>query len=338
MFLMSKTAQAFTWTAEKLAETFPELYFWTFTFKSVPICDSMAMQDWDTFHTRLCYHMKWMRGVRVCELHRAHGIHFHAIINGRIPIRRIQSLVYGSGFTNGRNRYLDFGRMTVDKCDNGTIGYLAKYLTKQYAADNNFGLRRRWGTIGGWNGTRVRDVVVEGPGTRAKEKLFGHAKIEYATSLVIGHYANMWGELDKWPREFVMRAFNAQTREDTRGKESMRAQLQSERIDASYLVWKYHLDSCGQCKYAERLCERGLKVWQDAIFSEWRFPERAEKSTADQDGNNVTLCNNRQEWNTVGVPFVSNRKGGLTNEVDAGGRKIYNLRRGGDMEKRKEWL
>src|ERR1035437_8566171 len=116
-YLMTKTQYAFTFSCEQFFRMNPQVYFWTFTFKSVPIDDSYAMMDWDTFHTRLCDRYPEMWGLRVTELHRSHGIHFHFFINIRIPLDVMRTITYGTGHINGRNRYTDFGRIEVQKCD-----------------------------------------------------------------------------------------------------------------------------------------------------------------------------------------------------------------------------
>lgn len=210
--LYSKTAQAFIWTAERLADESPKIYFWTLTFKEVPIDDETAMQEWAMLVRRLEHHFPSLQGVRVCELHRSHGIHFHAIVNERLPIRQVFAISEGSGRINGRNRYLDFGRMSADECDKNAIGYLAKYLTKQYRADNNFGQRRRWGCIGGFKPTRCRDVVFETDATRNRERLYGKAQCSFVALKMIQHCTNIWGLVDDWPLPYRVLVLRTQKR------------------------------------------------------------------------------------------------------------------------------
>lgn len=274
MQLVSRTSAAFHFTCERLAREYRKLYFWTFTFKSVPLDDACAMEEWADLNARLQYHFSWIRGVRVCELHRSHGIHFHAIVNDRIPIRRLQQIIFGRGHLTGHNRYLDFGRMHVTRCDTGTIGYMAKYLTKQYRQDNNFGHRRRWGTIGGFDACRCSDVEFDSPWHRNKYHAFGRAQVDYAVCCMLSHYTTLWGHWHDWPVEYKMRLVNFSNRTlDNADKEHFRHKPMKERIDMNYIAWKGHLEMCSQCRYGHQLCDKGMKAWEDSIFGKWEFPE-----------------------------------------------------------------
>lgn len=289
MYILNRTAQAFTFSAERLHERYKHgLYFWTFTFKSVPLDDDTAMGDWDTFRRRLCDHFEWLQGLRVCELHRSHGIHFHTMVNGRIPIRRVQKMVYGSGHLTGHNRYLDFGRMSVSKCDDGTVAYMCKYLTKQYRKDYNFWGRRRWGTIGGFEQTKCIDIEYDTPCHRNKPLLFADEQIDYAAMMLLSHYSNLWGDLCNWPAEHKMRVVDYATRRDKSNgdKETWRTGTRK-RIDPDAIIWSSHVEGCGRCRCGGELCKVGLKLWQNSIFCEWRFPE--------DNPPNVTPCNNMPE-------------------------------------------
>ena len=64
------------------------------TFKSVPLDDDAAMEDWHIFSSRLCWHYPELQGVRVTELHRSHGIHFHFFVNIRVPIDHMRKIVF----------------------------------------------------------------------------------------------------------------------------------------------------------------------------------------------------------------------------------------------------
>jgi len=203
---MTKTAAAFTLTAEALSEGgHRRVYFWTFTFISVPINDEYANDDWNTFHNRLKWYFPRLRGLRVTELHRSHGIHYHALVNMRIPIERVKRIARGSGNLVGwgrglhNARYLDFGRMSVSKCDEDTIMYLCKYLGKQYSGDNRLYAGRRWGTIGGFKHVSCRDVQYDSLNHRNRRWLFGDSQCSYGTLLMCQHYTNIWGEVQEWP-------------------------------------------------------------------------------------------------------------------------------------------
>lgn len=199
MQILSKTAGAFTFSAEKLFKESKSVYFWTFTFISVPLDDEYAMEDWAVFHRRLKNNFPKIKGLRVCELHRSHGIHFHALVNQRLSIKRMKQIFRGTWNLTGHNRYLDFGRVSVTKCNKDTIAYMAKYLTKQYRRHYSFGHRRRWGTIGGFKAVRTRDIVYDTPELRNREEIFGTAKCSYSTLMMIKHYTTLWGKVDEWP-------------------------------------------------------------------------------------------------------------------------------------------
>ncbi len=114
MGLRSKSVIAFEMSVEKLSEECEQLYFWSFTFKSVPIDDAYAMADWNTLNTRLHWRYPDLRGLRVCELHKSHGIHFHCIVNQWINVNEVRRIIRGNGMLTGRNRYLDFGRFEAN--------------------------------------------------------------------------------------------------------------------------------------------------------------------------------------------------------------------------------
>jgi len=201
MRLLSKSALAFTFSAERFFKENKRVYFWTFTFVSTPLTDEMAMEDWNVFHTRLKHLIGGIKGLRVCELHRSHGIHFHVFLNKRVSIKRMKEIFRGTGNINGYNRYLDFGRLSVSVCNPQTVGYLTKYLTKSYRKQYGFGHRRRWGTIGGFKAVRVRDITYETPELKNREYLFGTSQCSYSTLLMIRHYTCIWGHVNEWPLE-----------------------------------------------------------------------------------------------------------------------------------------
>lgn len=188
--LPCKTSLAFQMSADRIFAYCNEVYFWTFTFRQVPRNDDWAMWQWANlmraFKTRFPLH----KGVRVVELHEKHGIHYHALINRRIAMDVIRRIAYPFGF----------GVMWVEQCDNGTAGYLAKYLTKSYRAENHFTKgRRRWGNIGRWDNCKVRDLVMETSFTRSKSTLYGEKQISFGLALVLGSWVKLWGEVDEWP-------------------------------------------------------------------------------------------------------------------------------------------
>lgn len=204
-YLLNRTQTAFTMSAENLLKTYGKLYFWTFTFIDTPISDEYANEDWALFHYRLRKVFPRLRGLRVTELHRSHGIHYHALVNMRIPIERVKRLARGSGRLTGDNRYLDFGRMSVTKCDLNTAHYLIKYFNKTYAKSYQLYSGRRWGTIGLKRGeawyVQCRDVVYETDCLRNRREVFGDHQIPFGTLMLMQHYTNLWGHWNEWPQE-----------------------------------------------------------------------------------------------------------------------------------------
>jgi len=308
-YITCRTTTAFQFSAERLAEQSKNLYFWTFTFKSVPLDDNAAMEDWDTLRTRLVNTFPWMQGLRVCELHRSHGIHFHTLVNGRIPIRRVFKIIYGSGHLTGRNRYLDFGRMRVTKCDYGTTMYMSKYLSKQYRKDYSFGGRRRWGSIGGFEQTKCADIIYDTPFQRNKPLLFGKDQIDYTTMLMMAHYTELWGDLEHWPIEdrFKVLHFATHANRDNGDRETTWIEPNLRRIDPESIAWSGHIETCGFCKYsAEGMCPKGQKLWLAAICGKWIYKNEEDAGME----ANVTECNKASNMPDRTLPEVEERDSG----------------------------
>ncbi len=205
-YIPSRTCAAFDFTCERLFKRCKQVYFWTFTFKSVPLTDDFAMEDWATLRKRLVKKFPSLIGVRVCELHRSHGIHFHVLLSEPVPIHCLRQMMYGSGRVIGRNRYLDFGRLSVSRCDVGTAQYLAKYLRKSYVRTHWFGRRRRWGIVGGgrqtgWQACRCKDVIYDTAFHRNMKELGHGRQMSPGLCLLLSHYSNVWGEVESWPED-----------------------------------------------------------------------------------------------------------------------------------------
>lgn len=160
--LMGKSEAAFRMSAHKFYQQTWKVYFWTFTCKEVH-------PDW-------CYSEIWRRfnldlqnlyggllaGLKVIEFHDNHGIHWHALLNQRMyaPIVRRIGKRYGIGRVHVRKK----------PADEGAIGYLADYLTEDFKRTNPLYCRAsRWGTVGRFKGTRVRDIEVTG--SRLQEQI-----------------------------------------------------------------------------------------------------------------------------------------------------------------------
>lgn len=143
-------------SAEKLFDENPKLYFWTFTFTEV-WHDFVYSRQWGRFWRDFTNHSNFfIGGLKVTELHKEHGIHFHCILNKRLPVDEIRRI----------GRKYGIGRVHVRKAKPSDASYLAKYLSKDF----NGGLSkyiRRWKCVGSFVGVRNKDVVIESDFTRA---------------------------------------------------------------------------------------------------------------------------------------------------------------------------
>jgi hypothetical protein len=149
--MKTKSAVAFILSAEKLFEVEDKLYFWTFTFVDV-LNDWDYSRTWGAFIKALCnLYGGTLRGLKVVEFHKRHGAHYHALVNKRIYAGRVRRLA---------SRY-GIGRVHVKMADGGATEYLSKYLGKDFKRRNQaFARMCRWGTIGAFSGTRIRDLEV----------------------------------------------------------------------------------------------------------------------------------------------------------------------------------
>ena len=130
---------------------------WTFTFRALNA-------DWDcskyfSNFLRELQKRNWcpdgLGGVKVAELHKEHGVHFHALVNRRLPIDYVRKLWrrYGGG------------RLHVCVADIGAAKYLSKYLSKgkEKPFAESGGRGRSWASFGEVRKTRVCDLVNESP-------------------------------------------------------------------------------------------------------------------------------------------------------------------------------
>ncbi len=145
-----KSATAFKWTCEELFNTSEKVYFWTFTAK-----DAMPAwwfpNTWHAFTIDVMGRFGRFRGVRCFEWHLNHGLHAHALVDLRLPIRELREI--GARYGMGLN--------WVRVADRNAPKYLGKYLAKQHSKLYPGG--RQWGRFGGIEfGSRVRDVRTEG--------------------------------------------------------------------------------------------------------------------------------------------------------------------------------
>jgi len=157
------------WSIRNLIAAHSPCYLWTFT---TPV----VYPDfyYGHFHSkllRLCTvdaiagRMPPVRAVRVIEEHPGgHGLHFHWVAAGRLPVERLRYRAQQSGF----------GRIHVhpDPCSKYAANYLAKYLVKN---DRLHGVRM-WANIGAWDGTQTRDIECVSDGVRVFRDAFRHAR------------------------------------------------------------------------------------------------------------------------------------------------------------------
>jgi len=154
--MITKTRAAFELTALRLWETNScKVYFWTFTFYTVH-------SDWESSELFSAFLRDLRRtiggdwgGVRVAELHREHGLHFHALINRRLALDVVRRVAKRHAI----------GRIHVCRADQTAAGYLAKYLSKQKDGPKTKSGRnmRRWASFGNVVKTRVSDLVNNSP-------------------------------------------------------------------------------------------------------------------------------------------------------------------------------
>lgn len=153
-------------------------YMWTLTFKEVypdSWCGNMharlveklgkAMRD----HTRKTV---GFGGVRVTEVHpNGHGIHFHWIIRGRLPLSLVRKCATEAGF--GHVFIARDERKRFRAVDEGAAGYVAKYLTK---GDKLAGTRA-WACIGDYEGTKTIDIEFDSQSNRVFRQAYREARL-----------------------------------------------------------------------------------------------------------------------------------------------------------------
>jgi len=149
---MTKTEAAFIFSVQRLFAQYSKIYFWTFTLTKV-YPDWYYSQCWAHL-VRDLHHLYSgnIGGVRVIELHKNHGIHWHCLLNQRVWVGEVRRI---------GERY-GFGRVHVKVADENVASYLLPYIKKDIRQGNEFfGGCARWGTVGTFKGLRVRDVEVE---------------------------------------------------------------------------------------------------------------------------------------------------------------------------------
>lgn len=188
---MKRSKAAFHFSAHKLWAETGNLYFWTFTFREVPLSDEWALAQWNSLMKKFWHHFGAIHGLRVIELHKTHGIHFHLLVNVRIPVERVIRCAWP----------LEFGRIGIERVEEGqeAIDYLAKYLGKGYEKTRWPSRRRQWGAVLGFKPTRCKDVEYETPFHENKRLFFGDRKADWKELSLLAGLSN-FGLFEDWPQ------------------------------------------------------------------------------------------------------------------------------------------
>jgi hypothetical protein len=203
---VSKSHAAFLMTVRQLFTDYPKIYFWTFTFKAV-YHDWQYSGLWARIIKEVAYHYRgegFFCGVRVLEAHKEHGLHYHALLNVRIPVEMVRRIGERWGL----------GRIHVQRATPESAFYLGKYLTKDETK-----LYRgiaRWATVGGYCGVKVKDVELRSNAVDAvrafSDKL---GQLDFRLTRIIFTFATMFGPIASWEfdtRQKFLRHANALAR------------------------------------------------------------------------------------------------------------------------------
>lgn len=142
---MTTSKAAFLFASQTLGKQ--RLYLWTFTFKEL-LAVKETRKRWNHLLTLLLRQWPRLQGLRVFELHQAHGLHVHLVTNQYINVNRARELATQAGW----------GRIHVMPMPSEHAGYLAKYLSKE--RPECLFRWRLWAGFGkGWEWTKVRDLI-----------------------------------------------------------------------------------------------------------------------------------------------------------------------------------
>lgn len=86
---MTKSKAAFLFACGMLGKE--KLYLWTFTFAEV-LSVKDTRKRWNHLLTLLLQNWPEMRGLRVFELHKEHGLHVHLVTNQFIDVNQARIL------------------------------------------------------------------------------------------------------------------------------------------------------------------------------------------------------------------------------------------------------
>jgi len=184
---MKKPHCAFQFTVNRFFEAFGKAYLWTLTWSSCmpdfryAILFNQFMKELQNRHGGL------INGIRVVEVHPGgHGLHYHLIVNLRIGVRLLRAI----------GKKYGIGRVHVTPCNQGGAYYIGKYLSKPSELTKG---ARRWGTIGGFRPSRVRDIEIDSLFHRNMEKVFGGRKVTVQETTWVWSQTAKYGPVGKWP-------------------------------------------------------------------------------------------------------------------------------------------
>jgi len=191
--IVSKAHAAFILSAYRLFDMSPKsIYFWTFTWKTCQPDWRYSMQ-WKGFSRELQdRYGGGIKGLRVAEVHPgefSHGLHYHVLVNRRVCIQWVRRIASKYGM----------GRISVSKATWSDALYIAKYLSKEN--DLSPGMRR-WGTIGGWKHTPVRNVECDSLYHRNLRYWQDKVSVEQLTTdcaHLIYRNTMLYGRVSNWP-------------------------------------------------------------------------------------------------------------------------------------------
>lgn len=143
----------------------PKVYMWTFTFP-VRLHTWLTPGAWSALTRLLRDYYGRIEGVRVMEMHKTHGVHFHVLVDRRLSVHVVRRLAKRCGF----------GRVHVCRIKREDAGYVTKYVGKQ--TERPHGMKQWTAVSRGW-ATRKADIVVESSQARAM-------RAAYAQSVLCG--------------------------------------------------------------------------------------------------------------------------------------------------------
>lgn len=170
-----KSYVAFIFNVQKLFDSGGKVYLWTFTFREAHP-SWWVSQSWDRLRRDLWDFFGRFEGVRVAEMHRLHGVHYHVLVRKRLPVMVVRRLA----------RRYGFGRIHVCDADIGSALYLGKYLTKEKSLPHG---GRKWTAFGDFLEGKCRksDIdVSSGVGDAVKKALACHPGASRSERFAIG--------------------------------------------------------------------------------------------------------------------------------------------------------